>query len=275
MDDRTPHGRNLGWQVPLGNGTATSYADFDATGAPGAIGILLSARSLDDLPMDSDMHHCHGRSKDGTAVAGTKCQNWHEYVVPLPDAVARRVDVPFKWVLLNWNPHGHIPPGIYDRPHFDVHFQMAPIAEIFSIEPGECGPEGVRCDQFRIAKKPLPPNYVHADFKDVDAVAPAMGNHLIDLTGDEFTGKPFTRSFIYGIYDGKVIFYEEMVTRAYLVGKPDGCDPIKQPKAVAVTGYYPSVSCVRYDASAGNYAVSLERFVHRTASPPDPLPAAK
>ena len=35
--------------------------------------------------------------------------------------------MPLKWALLNWNPHGHIPPGIYDRPHFDVHFYMEPI----------------------------------------------------------------------------------------------------------------------------------------------------
>ena len=275
IDGGAPHGRSLGWQVPLGNGTATSYAEFDATGAPSAVGILLSARALDDLPMDSDMHRCYGRSKDGAVEAATKCELWHEYAVPLPDAAARRADIPFKWVLLNWNPHGHIPPGIYDKPHFDVHFQMVPIADIFAIEPGPCGPEGVRCDQFRIATRPLPSNYMPADYKDVEAVAPAMGNHLIDLTGDEFKGKPFTRSFIYGVYDGKMIFYEEMVTRAYLLGKPDGCDPIKQAKAVAVTGYYPSVACVRHDAASGNYAVSMERFVHRTAGPPEPPAAPK
>jgi hypothetical protein len=275
MNAPAPAGRSLGWQVPLGDGTVTSYAEFEGDGTPAAIGITWSAGALDGLPFDSDTHRCHGRTKDGTMDAATKCQLTHERVIPLPDSVARRADVPFKWVLLNWNPQGHIPPGIYDKPHFDVHFEMAPIADIFAIEPGPCGPEMVRCDQFKIGKKPLPPNYMHADFRDVDAVVPAMGNHLVDLTGPEFNKQPFTHSFIYGVYDGRVIFYEQMVTRAYLLGKSGGCTPIKSPKAVAVAGFYPSVSCIRHDARTGEYTASLEKFVHRAAGPPEPIPAVK
>ncbi len=33
------------------------------------------------------------------------------FVIPLPDAVARRTDIPFKWVLLNWNPLRAHPSG--------------------------------------------------------------------------------------------------------------------------------------------------------------------
>ncbi len=152
---------------------------------------------------------------------------------------------------------------------------MAPIAEIMAIEPGPCGPELVRCDQFQIGKKPLPPNYVHADFRDVDAVVPAMGNHLIDLTEPEFNKQPFTRSWIYGVYDGKVIFYEEMFTRAHLLSKPNVCTPIKSPKAVEMTGFYPTVSCIRNSSASDEYAVSMEGFVFRNASPPDPIAGMK
>ena len=272
---QAPAGRTMGWQLPVGHGTATGYAEFESGGAPSAIGVVLSATALEGLPTGSDMHRCYGRDKDGAVDAATQCEQTFEHVLPLPDAAAARADVPFKWVLLNWNPHGHIPPGVYDVPHFDVHFEMAPIADVFAIEPGPCGPEKVRCDQFRIAKKPLPPNYIHADFRDVDAVVPAMGNHLIDLTGTEFHKQPFTHSWIYGVYDGKVIFYEQMVSRAYLLGKPDACAPIKSPKAVAVSGYYPTLSCVRHDARTGDYRVSMEKFAFRTASAPDPIPAAK
>ncbi len=101
---------------------------------------------------------------------------------------------------------GHIPPGVYDLPHFDVHFYLEPIEDVFAIEPGTCGPEFVRCDQFDLAKKPIPSNYIHPDYKDVDAVAPGMGNHLIDLTGPEFNGQRFTRSWIFGIYDGRITY---------------------------------------------------------------------
>jgi len=265
--------RSLGWQVPLGKGTVTTYAEVERQGAPKAIGIVWSSAALDGLLTDSDNHRCYGRSKDGAMEPDTKCQHSFEHAIPLPDAVATRPDIPFKWVLLNWNPAGHIPPGVYDVPHFDVHFMMAPIAQIFAIEPGPCGPEFVRCDQFQIGRRPLPPNYVHADFKDVEAVVPAMGNHLIDLKGPEFNKQPFTRSWIYGVYDGKVVFYEEMVTRSHLLSRPNACTAIKSPKAVAVKGFYPTVSCIRHDVSTGDYTVSMEQFVLREASPPDPVAA--
>jgi len=273
-DPQSQSARSLGWQLPLGHGTVASYVETDGAGVPAAIGVLFSATALDGLSMDSDMHRCHGRTHEGHVDAKTQCVHMQEHVIPLPDSVARRADVPFKWVLLNWNPRGHIPPGVYDIPHFDIHFQMAPIADVFAIESGPCGPERVRCDQFAIAKKPLPANYMHVDFKDVDAVVPAMGNHLIDVTGPEFNRQPFTRSWIYGVYDGKVIFYEQMVSRAYMLGNPQGCEPIKSPQAVAVSGFYPTVSCVRRDAKSGEVTVSMERFVHRGTSPPEP-PAAK
>jgi hypothetical protein len=261
-------GRHAGWATPVGHGTATTYAETDDAGRPLAIGVTLSERGLDGLPAASDMHHCIDRGRDGHAGTSTKCVQTVEHVLALPDAVARRADMPFKWVLLNWNHQGHIPPGIYDRPHFDVHFVMAPVAEVFAIEAGPCGPESVRCDQFALGKKPVPVNYLHPDFKDVDAVVPAMGNHLIDLTGDEFHRRPFTRSFIYGVYDGRVIFYEQMVTLAYLLSRPDDCAPIKLPQAYAVAGYYPTLTCTRHDPRTGTYSISMEKFVLRQASAP-------
>ena len=275
MGSESKGSRSLGWSEPLGNGSVTSYAEFDSQGAPKAIGVAWSAKALDGLPMHSDNFRCHARNKEGAVDASSLCQHSFEHVLPLPDAAARRADIPFKWVLLNWNPKGHIPPGVYDLPHFDVHFQMAPIAEIFAIEAGPCGPEFVRCDQFKIGKKPMPSNYMHADYRDVDAVVPAMGNHLIDLTGPEFNKQRFTRSWIFGIYDGKVIFYEEMVSREYLLSKPNACAPIKTPKAFATRGYYPTVSCIRHDGATGDYTVSMEQFVLREASAPEWAPATK
>ena len=265
--------RVLGWQLPMGQGRVASYAEFGSGGVPAAIGVVWSSSGLEGLPAGSDRHHCVGRRQDGEVVAETRCLHAHEFVIPLPDAAALRDDMPFKWVLLNWNPEGHIPPGIYDVPHFDVHFEMGPIADTFAIEAGPCGPELVRCDQFRTGRKPLPPNYAPPDYVDVEAVVPAMGNHLIDVTGPEFRKEPFTRSFIYGVYDGRVIFYEAMVTRAYVLSKPDSCLPIKAPRAVAVSGYYPTRYCVRHSAATGEYSVSMEGFARREASAAEPVPA--
>ena len=210
--DRAP-----GWRVQLGNGDVTSFAELEETGAPKAIGIVISADALASLPaVPSDQHHCVDRDGDGSVARPAECAHTHEFVIPLPDAVDRRADIPFKWVLLNWNLHGHIPPGVYDVPHFDVHFYMLPIADVFAVDDGLCGPEFVSCDDLAVAKMPLPAGMMHPDFIDVDAVVPAMGNNLIDVSGAEFQGEPFTRSWIYGVYGGRVIFYEEMVTLAFL-----------------------------------------------------------
>jgi hypothetical protein len=261
--------RALGASSTLGGGPVASYAEFGPSGAPTAIGVVIGARTLDTLPAaPSDGHRCYDANKDGAVDLRTECRGWHERVLPLPSEASRRPDIPFKWALLNWNPHGHIPPGVYDAPHFDVHFYIEPIENVFSIEPGPCGPEQVRCDQFALGLKPVPAAYMHPDFKNVEAVAPAMGNHLVDLSAPEFNGVPFTRTFIYGVYDGRVTFYEEMVTVKFLRSQPATCFPIKTPKAVAVAGYYPTRSCIRFEASRSEYTVSLEGFEMRPASAP-------
>jgi len=261
--------RVLGRSWEIGNGTVTTYAELSNDGTPSAIGIVYSADALDGLATaHSDQHHCFDRDSNGSVDPATECLATHETIMPLPDVVAANSDVPFKWVMFNWNPAGHIPPGVYDVPHFDVHFYIDSIANVFALKDGPCGPEFIQCDQFERARKPLPANYMPPDYVNVDAVAPAMGNHLIDPTGPEFNGEKWTRNFIFGIYDGNVTFYEEMVTRAYLLSEPDVCNPIKSPPAVGLSGLYPSQSCVRYDSASDTYTVSIEDFTSREAGSP-------
>ncbi len=260
-------GRMLGAYSRVGSGMVSSYAEADRDGTPKAIGIVFQASALEGLPAEhSDGHHCFDHDNDGKFDLDKECFGSHEWVIPLPSEVARRPEVPFKWVGLNWNAHGHIPPGVYDLPHFDVHFYIEPIEKIFAIKPGPCGPENVRCDQFKLATRPLPSNYMHPDFTNVNAVAPAMGNHLVDLTSPEFKGKKFTQTWIYGIYDGRVTFYEAMLTREYLLSRPAACFALKSPPAVGVRGYYPTQHCIRYLPQSNEYTVSMENFVLREAS---------
>ena len=259
----------------VGAGTVTTFARFDETGAPLALGIELTAEAVQHPPTGrSDEHQCTDIDDDGTVTKPEECRLWHEFVIPLPDRAVQHPDLPFRWALLNWNPEGHIPPQIYTHPHFDVHFYMVPIAEVMAIRSGSCGPEYVRCDQFERAKKPVPPNYVHPDFKDVSAVAPAMGNHLIDVSGPEFHGETFDRTWIFGAYDGRITFYEEMVSQAYLLTQPNNCFSIKQPEGFERAGYYPTRSCIRYDEARDRYRVVMEDFRMREASPPAPITAA-
>jgi hypothetical protein len=264
--------RVVGTPSSLGNGTVASYAELDGAGALKAIGVVFTAGALDALPMaPSDGHRCFDANNDSVIDLATECSAWHERVLPVPSEAGRRPDVPFKWALLNWNPHGHIPPGVYDKPHFDVHFYIEPIENIFALQRGTCGPEFLRCDQFALARKPVPRNYVPPNFQELGIAAPAMGNHLLDPTTSEFHGEPFKHTWIYGAYDGRVIFYEEMVDLRFMMSKPDACVPIQSPDAVALTGYYPTRSCIRYTPAKDEYTVSMEDFVLRKASPPGPV----
>ena len=61
------------------------------------------------------------------------------------------------------------------------------------------------------------------------------------------------------------------LARYHLLTRPQACHEIKSPKAVATAGYYPTVSCLRHDAATGQTTVSMERFVLRPASAPEPI----
>ena len=60
----------------------------------------------------------------------------------------------------------------------------------------------------------------------------------------------------------------------YMLSKPSVFSKSKTSEAVDQTDYYPTVSCVRYDAERDAYNVSLEEFVLRERSDPKPPAAA-
>src|SRR5258706_7785785 len=91
----TSASRMPGWQLKLGDGTVSSYAELESGGGPTAIGVVFSSSALEGLPNDSDEHRCFGRDKDGAKVADTKCQHTDEFVIPLPDGMTRRASIPF------------------------------------------------------------------------------------------------------------------------------------------------------------------------------------
>ncbi|MSP66696.1 MAG: hypothetical protein EXQ96_01070 [Alphaproteobacteria bacterium] len=136
-----------------------------------------------------------------------------------------------------------------------------------ALRPGKCA-ELLDCADFERARKLIPARYIHPDRIDVGAAVPAMGNHLIDSKSPELApgGPPFTHTFIVGSNDGHVIFYEPMVTSAYLVSGPEICASIKQPKGWEVAGYYPTKYCIRVSGRGGRHTVSLEGFVWRAAN---------
>ncbi len=242
-----------GDSAQLGDGIARTYVTIDDHKRPVAIGAEFTAAMLTNLPTTAtDGHHCY----EGHCVGG------HERILDFPNQVA---NTPFQWLLLNWNTHGHVPDGVYSVPHFDFHFFIMDLATRNTIDPGPCGIV-VDCEDYQRGIQPVPPQYLPQDYNDLGAVEAAMGNHLIDLTAPEFNGQPFTQTFIYGAYEGKISFYEPMITLAYFQTLPNHCVSLKLPAAYAVSAYYPTQYCMRYFAESATYTVSLEGFEYRAAA---------
>jgi hypothetical protein len=231
---RTAYGKPLAF----GGADITTYLTRDKTGAPLALGVEIPARALKNLPATTS-----------------------EVLLSLPQEAQSLT--PFRYLGMDWNPQGHEPDKIYTMPHFDFHFYIQSLEEKNSIDPGKC--QGIDCADFERAMKDVPAAYLPRDYKNVGAVVPRMGNHLIDPASTEFNNQPFTRTFIYGAYDGKITFYEPMLTLQYLQSQPNEYLDLKLPAAYAQTGYYPTRYSVRYDPSKDVYRISLERFVYHVA----------
>ncbi len=260
----TAHGTSF----PLGAGTVRTYAELDGK-RPVAVGIELTRSALDNLPTEmTDRKRCFDVNGDGVIEEATECAGGHEHILDLPPALLALPGMPLEWSLLNWQPMGHGPAGIYDKPHLDVHFYLQPKAERDAIRPGPCGIV-MNCEDFATATRPLPPEYLPADHGNKDLAEVGMGNHLPDLTAGEWHGVPFVRTFIYGAYDARLTFLEPMITIADLQRTeagtaPSTCTDIKQPRAWRQPGWFPRQYCVRYRTDQQRFTISLEDFSPRT-----------
>ena len=256
-----------GPEVGVGGGTARLFVEVGPAGEPQVVGIKLTERALGGLASRMNTtSRCWDKNGDGTVAHG-ECLGDYEAVLALPLAAAG-LDLPVRWATVNWNPEGHAAPAppVWRAAHFDFHFFLAEPAVIRGIRTGPCA-EFIHCDDFARAQRPLPPAQLPEGYIDVGAAVAGMGNHLVDSRDPELAdpSRGFSRTFIYGTYDGRMIFLEPMVSHAYLSSRPQECTPLRTSKVVATAGWYPTRYCVRHDPAEGTHRVTLEGLVYRTA----------
>jgi len=244
----------------IGSGTVQSFVTLDPSGAPTIIGVEISAGALEELPpVPNTVSRCYDLDGNGKHT-GHECIGDVERILDVP--VDSSAGLPFKWITVNWNAAGH--PAPYNRPHFDFHFYAVDRAVVEAITPGRCG-ELVDCGHFTRATRPVPAQHLPTGHINVGAVVPRMGNHLLDSQSPELKDSlPFTRTFIYGAYEGELIFWEPMITLDMLRKTRNACWSISQPQGFAQAGYYPTRYCVRGNRE-GERTVSLEGFRYSTA----------
>lgn len=215
-----------GPSVSVGDGTARAWVMVDHAGKPTSTGINFSEQALSGLP-----------------------DKMEEYVLELPTEAKLTL---YKHFTFGWNPEGHEPPGTYDLPHFDIHFYMISNEERMKIT-GLAPP----------AMDPAPASkYIAANYVQTPGRVPMMGAHWVDVLSPEFNGSKFTKTFIYGTLNKEVIFHEPMITRAYLLTKPNEQIAIRQPAAYQKSGYYPLKYSIKYKSSLKEYAVSLDDLTY-------------
>ena len=254
--------RQYGAAQQVGNGTVRTYIVTDQKngGRPLEVGVALSEQALEGLPAPVE-------STDPMA-------NMHMYTLELP----ARNPTQYKFVQFDWNPKGHEPDSVYTYAHFDFHFYTVPVEVRNSILPSD--PQYAA----KAANYPAPeyraPFYLDAaTAANAPAAAvtiPMMGLHWLDVRSPELqklTGNPagyrqFTKTFIYGTWDGQFIFDEPMITRAYILEKKTATDPSVVDEVVPVptaqkyspAGFYPSAYRITWDAQQKEYRIALTQL---------------
>lgn len=221
-----------GAKVDVGNGYARSYIKMSHYYKPKELGIVVSEEALTGLP-----------------------DNMTEFTLPMP---LNAEIYPYKHITFDWNPHGHEPSGVYDKPHFDIHFYFITEEERHAIS---CMDE----DTVPCLLTPRD-EYLVSDYAPTPAGVPMMGWHWVDLLSPEFNGGIFTRTLIYGYYGGETIFVEPMVTVEYFQSKEESCLPIRQPQKFPYDGgYYPRAYKVSYDNKMKVHKVVIKDFYEQEA----------
>lgn len=226
-----------GAPVKVGDGYARVIVETDASDKPSEIAVLLSHGALNGLPATPNPDN-----KEGA---------W-SYLLPMPEHESH---TGFRTVLIDWMAQGHPPPHIYTVPHFDVHFYAAEAQDLERV--AFRGPDDP-------AAKVTDPSLLPEGYQVIaETAVDKMGVHAIDTGAPEFHGKPFTATFVYGYYDGKLVFLEPMVARDFLLNEPDFAASVKKPAHVSLSGYYPTGYRVRYDPAAQAWRIALTGLEHR------------
>ena len=241
--DHSKKGIFKGEEVSVHGGRAWTWTKIGKKGAPEKIGVTLTDAALNSVPIgNGTTGHGHGHSAEN---------NW---VIKF-NKVAGTV-LPFNFVLMNWNPNGHDPVTIYDKPHFDVHFYTSTPEEVLAIPPYDA-------DSLKFKNVPRP-EYLPAAYVNTGHNLQQMGAHWVDVTSPELHGKPFTETFIFGTFDGEITFYEPMITLDFLKNQKNYERKIPVPTKFQETGWYPTIMrVVKHD---GETEIVLDGFVYRQKS---------
>ncbi len=219
-------GRYKGNTLTLGNGKAYAWAKLsDDKSTPLSVGMTFEKGALENLSHDA----------------------LTSLILYMPTEALGKT--PFDHVYLTFSHTGHEPPGIYDIAHFDVHFYTVPVDAHINIPPYTAD-TAAPYDLLPAADEvPVP-------YFRLPTGVPTMGTHWGNPLAPELNGQKFVETFIMGSYNGKVTFYEPMITLSLLQSKPNISKDAPVAAKHAVPGYYPTKYTIIQEGD--NVLVSLD-----------------
>lgn len=181
---------------PIGAGFLRDYIVFDDDDVPVEIGVELDEVLMDLSTMPTEASDGQYDIIDATTgdVGWFCCGHEVELTSVYQDDRADDT-IPVKHFVANWNPQGHVPVGLFDVPHWDLHFYTVSSAKRRSIQtPATLDDTCDRlqnvipdliipttCSDLDLLNKPIPADQVppsHVCPFEGATVEPAMGLHL-------------------------------------------------------------------------------------------------
>ncbi|HEX6847728.1 MAG TPA: hypothetical protein VF144_12160 [Chitinophagaceae bacterium] len=223
--------------VKYGEGHVRSWTNITHDDQPLAIGIEFTHGALTQHPEQGEETHAHHA-----------LLKLHQKAKEL---------MPFDHITMGFMMVGHPPPGIYSVPHFDLHFYKMPLEQRLAIPEFTVAPN--------LFNNLPPAGYIPSGyFRAPNEGIAQMGTHFIDLLSPEFQGQPFTHTFIFGSYDGKVTFLEPMVTQAFFQSGATAHKDIRQPQSFdPINTYYPTRYNIWKNENSNRHYVALDQMVLR------------
>lgn len=239
-----------GDSIKMGSGKITTFSSVTPSSEPKYVGIHFAEGALEGLPCVEDFEN---GDAEGQKVHGF----WSKlFNLDFPENTPE----PISYAGCGWNPQGHTPHGVYEKPHFDLHYHFYEPETVAGIGPGTIE---------ALPDKNTPDGY---QLLEGGAVIPAMGGHLAPKDAPEFHGKEWKKTLIWGAVDAdgdseyENNFVEPMITLDYFENHLDSVEKgdIAQPEVYPKDGHYPTTYSVR-DLGEGGYAVVMEDFEKHSA----------
>jgi Domain of unknown function (DUF5602) len=245
-----------GEEKKIGDGTVRTWVKLGTDNKPVSIGVTMTESGLTGLPDDVDTGREKGQESTKLKLLDQIGHYTFENELKFPPEAAPYVHMGF-----NWNPYGHWPQQVFTEPHYDVHFYMETPEYRHEIGKGNYK------DILKGHKK-LPPELVPKGYEIAyGTLEPRMGIHWANFSSPELQPGKFNKIFLFGSFNGRMLFWEPMITQKFLQKKiADYSEVISQPAAYPKSGYYPMTYSIKYDQERKEFDISLDDLVYREST---------